>query len=54
MLTVSDGMDIKIGTGHIAIIRPLAQSGFQFLIWPSDGNIALWPSDNKKIQVTKP
>lgn len=31
-----------------------AASGYQFLIWPSDGAAARWPSDNKKIQVTKP
>jgi hypothetical protein len=41
------------------VIRSIRGSGFaapgyQFLVWPSDGAAARWPSDNKKIQVTKP
>jgi hypothetical protein len=34
--------------------RMNAAPGYQFLTWPSDGAAARWPSDNKKIQVTRP
>jgi len=51
--TIPNHDTIGIYSGGVSTL-PAALPGYQFLVWPSDGAAARWPSDNRRIQVTTP
>lgn len=49
--TIPNHDTIGIYSGGVSTL-PAALPGYQFLVWPSDGAAARWPSDNRRIQVS--